>query len=740
MKIKRVFSLLIILLGLILAAAAASATITINEFIVDGPTPEPASEWIELYNNDTVNSVWLLGWNITDGEGYFTLPAVSIPANGFIILANNQTVFNNLYTTSATVVEYGPNSVGTFVIDNAAENLDLYDPGNNQIDTITFGLPSENVTWGRRYDGYKGTNPVPFVQFTSPTPGTYNNRKPVLSNNIPDQTWTEDNNQNIDLNNYFTDADNDTLNYTTTSANNITVNVAGSTMTFTPDANFFGTRTITVTASDSLISTASNQFTLNITAVNDLPAVNIPTVNFPEGGSTSINLDTYTTDPDTPLNQINWTRIGGDSNIGVSINPTTHQATFNATQDYSGLTAVILNAQDTNVSSTNVTVNVNVNGSQDAPVITLTSPADQTNLNATSVNLQWTASDPDNDPLTYYLYHSNSSTPAFLNTTTNNQYSISNLINGQTYHWYVVASDNNTNTTSSSRQYTIAVNQNPQITSYTPTTTEVTVVKNNTQDFNVTVNDVDNHAMTHLWTLNSNSVSTTTGYNFNSTNYADGNYLLNYTVTDTFPSSTTQLWNITVRTRSAPVFSGPMPYVPVDEGSSATIDLSTYFSDPNNDTLTFTASSANDITVTISNNMATIVPASGFFGSRGITFNATDGLDTTSSNVVLVLVKKSNDAPTITYYTPNTFLVKEADNKEISFRVEADDADSDPFNFKWYVDNELQAQTSGSSYNLNEYPNQFISSGYFNGQVIVGGGSNSQEVLSANRIINSLIN
>jgi hypothetical protein len=333
MKIKRVFSLLIILLSLILAATAVSATITINEFLPNGPAPEPASEWIELYNNDTTNSVWLLGWNITDGEGHYTLPAVSIPANGFIILANNQTVFNNLYTTSATVVEYGPNSVGVFDMANSVEDLALYDPGNNLVDNANFGSPSENVTLGRRYDGYTGTTPQSFVQFTTPTPGTYNNRQPVLSTTIPNQTWIEDNNQSINLNNYFTDADNDTLTYTSTSVNNITISIAGSTITFTPDANFFGTGTVTVTASDNLTTTNSNQFTLNITAVNDIPTTNFPTIAFPEGGSVTIDLDDYTTDPDTPLNQINWTRIGGDSNIGVSINPTTHQTTFNATQD-----------------------------------------------------------------------------------------------------------------------------------------------------------------------------------------------------------------------------------------------------------------------------------------------------------------------------------------------------------------------------------------------------------------------
>ena len=111
---------------------------------------------------------------------------------------------------------------------------------------------------------------------------------------------------------------------------NINVNINGLMVTFVPDLNFFGLRTATVTASDGLCSSGpSNIFQLNVTPVNDLPVVNIPTLTFAEDSAgTTINLDSYITDPDTPPANILWTHIGGDTNINVNINQGTRQATF----------------------------------------------------------------------------------------------------------------------------------------------------------------------------------------------------------------------------------------------------------------------------------------------------------------------------------------------------------------------------------------------------------------------------
>ena len=217
MKIKRVIELCLILLILTLFATTASAAVLINEFLPNGPAPEPDSEWIELYNNGT-SSVYLTSWTINNNyAGTFTFPATLIPAQGFVVLAYNATLFNATHTSNtAQVIDYGSSSPGLIMDNVFAGYLRLYDSLNNQQDSINFAVPAENTSWGRRYDGattsYGGSGA--YVQFTSPTPGTYNNRQPVISN-IPDQTWQEDNTLPLNLSNYITDADNDQLKFYT---------------------------------------------------------------------------------------------------------------------------------------------------------------------------------------------------------------------------------------------------------------------------------------------------------------------------------------------------------------------------------------------------------------------------------------------------------------------------------------------------------------------------------------------
>jgi|GEM_PF-4229453 len=732
MKIKRVIELCLILIILSLTAVGASATVFVNEFLADGPSPEPQSEWIELYNNGT-SQVYLTGWRLTDGEGNFTLPASVIPANGFVVLVNNQSVFNTFYSTSATVIEYGPTSTGSIDLNNNNDNIEIYDSIGTQSDQFVYAAAQvENVSYGRNYDGGNLA-----VSFTTPTPGNYNNRKPVIST-IPNQTFAEDNNLTLNLATYITDPDSNPMNLTFTAIANVAVNLNGMVATFIPDQDFNGIRTFTVTASDGLSSTTSSTVQLNITPVNDAPRVNIPTVNFNEDSWTTLNLDTYTTDPDNAVTSLIWSRIGGDSNIGTSISAT-RVVTFNVTPNFCGLTSVILRANDT-INYTDTTVNINVACIQDSPTITLNSPSNGANLNTTSATLQWTGLDVDNDALSYEVFIGNLATnlTSYLNTTSTST-TLTGLTNGQTVYWQVIVDDNVTTPIFSSiYSFNILTNNAPQITSYTPTLSSVIIYKNNSQNFTATATDLDNNTLTHLWQLNGSTVSTTPNYLFDSTNYAPGTYLLNYTVTDTFPSSASQIWTITVRGSNPPVFTGTIPYLSMNEGSSGNINLNNYFSDLDNDTLTYTVTAANDLMVTINNGIATVTPAAGFFGARGIKFNASDGLGQAESNIVVIVVNKINAAPTIASYSPTTTLIKTADNKELDFEVAATDPDNDPLNFKWYVDNSLQQQTTNSNHNLQEYPIQFISYGYFNAQIVVGNNAPVKEVAAANKIAQSL--
>jgi sulfatase modifying factor 1 len=69
-------------------------------------------------------------------------------------------------------------------------------------------------------------------------------------------------------------------------------------------------------------------------------------------------------------------------------------------------------------------------------------PANQATGQFTDVNLAWTCSDPDGDPLTYDVYFGTASTPPQVSTGQSGaSYDPGTLSNNQTYYWRVVAHD-----------------------------------------------------------------------------------------------------------------------------------------------------------------------------------------------------------------------------------------------------------------------------------------------------------
>lgn len=95
------------------------------------------------------------------------------------------------------------------------------------------------------------------------------NDEPYLKTIIPDQNWSKDATKKIDLDDYFSDPDGDTLTYNYTfisSGTNMNVTIAsdGET-TFTPASGWTGTETLNFTAYDAVnLSVVSNEVTLTV--------------------------------------------------------------------------------------------------------------------------------------------------------------------------------------------------------------------------------------------------------------------------------------------------------------------------------------------------------------------------------------------------------------------------------------------------------------------------------------------
>ena len=126
----------------------------------------------------------------------------------------------------------------------------------------------------------------------------YNNVPPALINTIPDQTWAKNTNLTnaFDLDDYF--FDNETLTYSSTSPQNISIIINETTnkVSFYPDYGFEGTRDVVFTAFDASTDTDSNTVTLNVTEDTQPPTWSNPSKDISDSQIFQNTVVKFTTD------------------------------------------------------------------------------------------------------------------------------------------------------------------------------------------------------------------------------------------------------------------------------------------------------------------------------------------------------------------------------------------------------------------------------------------------------------
>jgi len=219
------------------------------------------------------------------------------------------------------------------------------------------------------------------------------NSAPII-NTITAQTMDEDGTLNVALS--ATDADGDSLTYSIVSAAaDFGASISGSTLTFTPTANYHGSGTVTVQVSDGT-DTASTSFTLTINAVNDAPVMAaISSQTVAEDGTLSLSLSATDVDGDT----LTYSLVSAPANPGVSVTGTTLTATPAANYNGSGTVTVQVSDGST-TDSTSFTLTVTA--VNDAPVFNLaTTTYSVTDGDTQTITLSGT--DVDGDTLNFSL-------------------------------------------------------------------------------------------------------------------------------------------------------------------------------------------------------------------------------------------------------------------------------------------------------------------------------------------------
>ncbi len=108
--------------------------VIITEVYYDPEGEEPDEEWIELYN-PTSTSESLSGWYFKDNDGVggpFNLPAISIPAGGYVTITYNSTAFQELYGFQAN----GTCSWNGW--NNGGDTVGLYNDSGILVDFVAY--------------------------------------------------------------------------------------------------------------------------------------------------------------------------------------------------------------------------------------------------------------------------------------------------------------------------------------------------------------------------------------------------------------------------------------------------------------------------------------------------------------------------------------------------------------------------------------------------------------------------
>ena len=161
-------------------------------------------------------------------------------------------------------------------------------------------------------------------------------------------------------------------------------------LTYTPNENFNGSDTITVTATDTLGAESSKDISVTVNPVNDLPIFTVESNDISTDEDKSVDIPLTLSDVEGPL-----TITTSMSNGTTVWNEDTSILTYTPNENFNGSDTLVITATDTDGANVTQTINITVNPVNDAPVINIT---DSITVDPDSLtDIAYTVTDVDND-------------------------------------------------------------------------------------------------------------------------------------------------------------------------------------------------------------------------------------------------------------------------------------------------------------------------------------------------------
>ena len=452
------------------------------------------------------------------------------------------------------------------------------------------------------------------------------NSAPELVGSIPAQTVSLTASAvTVDVSSYFSDADNNPLTYSATSSDTskATVSLSGATLTIT--GVVAGSATITVTATDTANATATQ--TISVTVVTNRVPVSvgtIPTQTLGVGGTAAtVDMSPYFSDPDG--NSLTYVARPADTSI---VTVTRSGSTFTITPVAAGSTTITAQASDDSNASATQTFSVKVVSNR-TPTKVGTIPSQLVRVGSTAATIDVSPyfSDPDGHTLTYSA--TSSSTSKATVSVSGSTVTITAVAAGSSTIRVKATDIHNASTTQSFSVKVVASDAVVRVGTIPAQTVALSGTGVATVDVSSYFSGPTGATLTYSATSSSTSRATVSvsDATVTITGVAAGWSTIRVTATNSSNASATQSFSTRVYANRAPTKVGTIPTLNTAQTWNEQFDVSSYFSDPDGNTLTYAASSSDDTIaeagISSTDSSAVYVFGNGV-GTATITVTATD--------------------------------------------------------------------------------------------------------------------
>lgn len=468
------------------------------------------------------------------------------------------------------------------------------------------------------------------------------NRTPVAVGVIPPLTLVEGQTETVDVSAFFSDPDGDALTYTAESTDPAVLSVSISGSTLTAEALAPGNVQVTVTATDPEGASAAHVIDVTVEAANQDPVAvgTIPPQTLTEGDTVTIDASGFFSDPDGDA----LTYVATSSNTAaVTASVAGSMVTVVAVAE--GTATVTVTASDPDGASAMQEAMVTVEAANRAPVAVGEIPdlalVEGQEPFVSPIDLFFM--DPDGDSLTYAA--ESSDTAVVTVSMAANIITVVVVGAGEAMVTITATDPGGLSATQTATVTVTALNRAPELTDTIP---HQTLAPGDTLNLDVsnTFTDPDGDTLTFTVMSDDTSVATVSvdGAMVMVVAVDVGSAFITVTATDPGGLSASQTFATSVATGNlAPETVGEIAAQTLKVGATATLNASEYFSDPNGDALTYTASSSDDAVagVTIDAETVTITGVAEGMATLTVTASDPDGLSADQKAEINVVPNQS---------------------------------------------------------------------------------------------------